>query len=70
MSVEVYTQHLPCISAVLPAPFAASLAVLLLRHTALAGKAHPFWILFHGWLWTEGENKDTFNIQAQQCHAT
>jgi len=65
MSVDVYTQHLPCISAVLTAPLAASLAALLLRRSDIAGKACPFSISQ-----TEGENKDMFNIKALRCHAT
>jgi len=70
MSTDVYTQHLPCISAVLSTLFAASITALLFRCTPLAGKARPFWIFFHGWLWTEGENKYAFNIQARQCYGT
>jgi len=59
MSLDVYTQHLPCISVVGTAPVAASLAALVLRHSDLAGKAPQFWIS-----WPGGENKDTFTIKA------
>ena len=59
MSLDVYTQNLPCISELPTAAVAASLAALVLQHSDLAGKAPPFWIS-----WTEGQNKDTFNIKA------
>ena len=59
MSLDVYTQHLPCTSEVLPAPLPASLAVQLVRRNGIEWKAHPLSIS-----WTEGENKDTFNIKA------
>jgi len=65
MSVDVYTQHLACTSAVLTALLPASLAALILRRSDIAQKARPFSISS-----TEGENKDTFNIKARQCHAT
>ena len=70
MTVDVYTQHLPCISPVVPPTSASSLAALLWHCNHHGGKAHLFFIYFHGWMWIEGENKNTFNIQARQRHAT
>jgi hypothetical protein len=53
-------------AAALPTP----LARLNFQRRNPAGYALLFLIFFRCWVWTEGENKYTFNIKARQYLAT
>ena len=63
MPVDVCTQYLPWMHAVLDAPRPPSIAKLYSRLRTPAGYALSFFVSFRGWLWTERESKYTFIIK-------